>query len=125
MLKSPKTSRMQESYWVNYYRLVSMTRFAATVRAGPARAAITCHGQGSPSSCKDDVGSLRGVLATSSRPCRMQASEEEVSSVLRCYLLCWVIEMKMVDDLSLFHLKEASIWDSFIFPTFERQHLFF
>ena len=29
----------------NYDRLVSMTRFAATVRAGGACAAITCHGQ--------------------------------------------------------------------------------
>ncbi len=38
--------------------------------------------KGRPSSCKDDVGSLRGVLATSSRPCRTQAAEEEVSSVL-------------------------------------------
>ncbi len=31
--------------------------------------------KGRPSSCKDDVGSLRGVLATSSRPCRTQAAD--------------------------------------------------
>ncbi len=40
MQKSPKTSRMQNSYWVNYDRLVSMTRFAATVRAGPAQQSL-------------------------------------------------------------------------------------
>ncbi len=45
MQKSPKTPRMQNPYCVNYDRLVSMTRFAATVRAGGACAAITCHGQ--------------------------------------------------------------------------------
>ncbi len=48
MQKSPKTFRMQNPYCVNYDRLVSMTRFAAThgeARAGGACAAITCHGQ--------------------------------------------------------------------------------
>ena len=45
MQKSPKTPRMQNSYCVNYDRLVSMTRFAATVRAGGTCAAITFHGQ--------------------------------------------------------------------------------
>ncbi len=40
MQKSPKTPRMQNSYWVNYDRLVSMTRFAATVRAGPAQQSL-------------------------------------------------------------------------------------
>ncbi len=45
MQKSPKTPRIQNSYCVDYDRLVSMTRFAATVRAGGACAAITCHGQ--------------------------------------------------------------------------------
>ncbi len=46
MQKSPKTSRMQNSYWVNYDRLVSMTRFAATVRAaGPAQQSLATHGQ--------------------------------------------------------------------------------
>ncbi len=38
--------------------------------------------KGRPSSCKDDVDSLRGVLATLSRPFRTQAAEEEVSSLL-------------------------------------------
>ncbi len=70
MQKSPKTSRMQESYWVNYYRLVSMTRFAATYGEGGAcaRSNHLPRSKGSPSSCKDDVGSLRGVLATSGVP---------------------------------------------------------
>ncbi len=36
MQKSPETSCMQDLYCVNYDRLVSMTRFAATVRAGGA-----------------------------------------------------------------------------------------
>ncbi len=68
-----------------------MTRFAATVRAG-ARGLRSNHlprSKGRPPSCKDDVGSLKGVLATSSRPSRMQAAEsrmqaaeEEVPSVL-------------------------------------------
>ena len=44
MQKSPTTSRMQSSNWVNYCRPVSMTRFAAAVRAGPSLhcTAITC-----------------------------------------------------------------------------------
>ena len=45
MQKSLTTSRMQSSCWVNYDRPVSMTLFAAAVRAGPAHTAITCHGQ--------------------------------------------------------------------------------
>ncbi len=35
---------MQNSYWVNYGRLESMTHYAATVRAAPC-SAIACHGQ--------------------------------------------------------------------------------
>ena len=35
MQKSPTTSRMQSFCWVNYYRPVSITRFAAAVRAPP------------------------------------------------------------------------------------------
>lgn len=35
MQKSPKTSRMQNSYWVNYNRPVSMIRLAAAMRGQP------------------------------------------------------------------------------------------
>ncbi len=41
MQKSPTTFRMQNSYWVNYYRLVFMTRFAATHGRG-GQAPGTC-----------------------------------------------------------------------------------
>ncbi len=85
MQKRPKegfTPRMQNPYCVNYDRLVSMTRFAAAGEGGRGlRSNHLPRSKGRPSSCKDDVGSLRGVLATSSRPCRTQAAEEEVSSV--------------------------------------------
>ncbi len=38
MQKSPKgKARMQHSYWVDDDRLVSMTRIAVAVRAGPAQ----------------------------------------------------------------------------------------
>ena len=50
---------------------------------GGACTAITCHvrSNGTPSSCKDVVGSHRGVFATSTRPRRMHGVEEEASSV--------------------------------------------
>ncbi len=40
MQKSPKTSRLQHSYCVDYDRSVSLTRFAAAVRARPARQSL-------------------------------------------------------------------------------------
>ena len=40
MQKSLTTSRMQSSCWVNYDRPVSMTLFAAAVRAGPAQQSL-------------------------------------------------------------------------------------
>ena len=40
MQKSLTISRMQSSCWVNYDRPVSMTLFAAAVRAGPAQQSL-------------------------------------------------------------------------------------
>ncbi len=57
---------MQNSYWVNYYRLVFMTRFAATVRAGPAQQSLATVIKGKTIvRHAKDASSLKGVLATS------------------------------------------------------------
>ena len=45
MQKSLTTSRMQSPCWVNYDRPVSMTLFAAAVRAGSVRATRCWQGE--------------------------------------------------------------------------------
>ncbi len=83
MQKSPKTTRMQRLLLGKLLQAPVHDTLRRHGEGGAcARSNHLPRSKGSPSSCKDDVGSLRGVLATSSRPCRMQASEEEVSSVL-------------------------------------------
>ena len=79
MQKSLMASRIQSSCCINYYRLVSMTRFAAAVRAG-LHSIHLLRSNGRPSSCKDVGVSHRGVFATSTRPRRMHGAEEEASS---------------------------------------------